>query len=144
MRGQIDFAAIGEPFRVDCFGIDFAGQQMRAINQKGVGEQQIKIDKLAGVERLVLRLLLLHALHNCRNFSQMIIIWPQRFLIGDPDRIDQRVDLRLQTAAVAPCRHVSAAFIKKRQYDGGVNQLVADGDLRRNAGRFDAVSQKFI
>jgi hypothetical protein len=114
---------------------------MCTIAEKGVCQQKIQIDELAGVERCVLRLLGAYRHQHGLNGCYVIVRRPESLTSSVAEHIDKHVYLRSWARFAAPSRFVCSTRIELGQQHRGTQRGAAHGELRRRAGSLNAHAQ---
>ena len=99
----IDGPRRGMPFRIQVFGIDRAGAEIRRVAEVGVGRAQIERNGLVGVQCATARRV---------ELVDVVVARLQAVLIRGPDGRHQSVERAARMSAVAPRQLISVLLVE--------------------------------
>ena len=118
-------------------------QEVRAIGEQRVGQQQLDIGQCCSAQRCCVTLLLTQLGQDIFEPRQMVILWLQPLVFGLTQRGEEALDLRQQAGIITPGWPEETTRIKLQHQVPRAHAVSSHAEDGRRAGYEQAFPQLF-
>ncbi len=139
---KVRFRVVCDPVRMKGFGIHAARQQMRGVEKKGVGQEQIEVRCRIRIDRFSPAPLLSDLGDHRFDEGQMVVVGRQPFPARIPDGCDEGVRLGETSVVPRPRGRILPFRVEHGDHGRAAQYFASTRKLRRRHARIDLSPQE--